>query len=198
MQEIRHQHNWKQASKYITIHKVSQHVPTKASKIHSSSKTNTPNGTTIKFNTINLLSAHNKKFQRPPFFFVFHNPANSNMRCPFCEFNNITENEICNESKAYLPADPIVERVSITGYPDNIAKIEHEGKVEMGKDPSRSDAEIAEDKKCMVVNINHFGSVVSVVLNEKYVRVSAAHEDASRPGRYEPVQKAELWKAPGA
>ncbi|CCD44473.1 hypothetical protein BofuT4_P053740.1 [Botrytis cinerea T4] len=120
------------------------------------------------------------------------------MRCPFCEFNNFTENEICNESKAYLPADPIVERVSITGYPDNIAKIKHEGKVEMGEDPSRSDAERAEDKKCMVVNINHFGSVVSVVLNEKYVRVSAAHEDASRPGRYEPVQKAELWKAPGA
>ncbi|KAK6607865.1 hypothetical protein H4I96_04100 [Botrytis cinerea] len=69
MQEIRHEHNWKQASKYITIHKVSQHVPTKASKIHSSSKTNTPNCTTIKFNTINLLSAHNQKFQRPPFFF---------------------------------------------------------------------------------------------------------------------------------
>ena len=68
MQEIRHEHNWKQASKYITIHKVSQHVPTKASKIHSSSKTNTPNCTTIKFNTINLLSAHNQKFQRPPFF----------------------------------------------------------------------------------------------------------------------------------
>lgn len=120
------------------------------------------------------------------------------MRCPFCQFTNITGDEICDESKAYLPADPIIERVNINGHPGKIAEIEHEGKVELGEVPSMSDAERAKAKKCMVVNINHFGSIVSVVLNEKYVRVSAAHEDASRPGRYGPVQKAELWKDPGA
>ncbi|TEY70238.1 hypothetical protein BOTCAL_0109g00190 [Botryotinia calthae] len=158
MQEIRHQHNWKQTSKYFTIHKVSQYVPT-------------------------------KKFQRAPFF-------PSNMHCNFCEFCNFSGDEICETSKAYLPADKIIERVSIKGVPDGGAEIKHEEKVELAEDPSRSDAEKAGDEKCMVVNIVNFGSAVSVVMNKKYVRVSAAHEVAARPGKYGPVKSAELWKEP--
>lgn len=76
-------------------------------------------------------------------------------------------------------------------------KIEHEEKVELWESTSKTDAEKAGEKPCMVVEVKKFGSLVAVVINEKYVRVSAAHEDAGGSAKYGPVKKAELWNVSG-
>ncbi|TGO73447.1 hypothetical protein BELL_0360g00040 [Botrytis elliptica] len=153
-------------------------------------KTNTPDGTTIKHDTINLLSTHDQQFHRALFFL-------STMQCIFCDACVFTGHEICHLCGAYIPANRIVQRVRITEQPDKTVAIEHEKNVELWQPVSKSDTEETDDKPCMVVEVDRSGSLVSVVMNEKYVRVSMRHKDASCPAKNGPVEKAELWNVSG-
>ncbi|TGO40635.1 hypothetical protein BHYA_0034g00550 [Botrytis hyacinthi] len=159
---------------YKQIHKACQYVP--MNEIHSSSKTNIPDDITIKYDTINLPSTHDQTFQKSPFF-----PGHEN----------------CHQCKAYIPADRIITRVRITEQADKSVEIKHEENVELWEPASKTDAEKAEEKACMVVEVRKFGSLVSVIMNEEYVRVSGAHEDAGCSANYGPVKKTELWKVSG-
>ncbi|KAF5877092.1 uncharacterized protein Bfra_001453 [Botrytis fragariae] len=119
------------------------------------------------------------------------------MQCCFCRFCNFSKHENCNQCEAYIPVDRIIERIRITEQADKSVEIKHEENVELWAPASKSDAEKEEDKRCMVVEIKKFRSLVSVVMNEKYVRVSAAHKDADGSAKYGPVKKAELWNVSG-
>ncbi|TGO58280.1 hypothetical protein BOTNAR_0184g00130 [Botryotinia narcissicola] len=119
------------------------------------------------------------------------------MQCIFCEYCNFSGHETCHQCKAYISADRVITCVRITEQSDKSVEIEHEEKVELWEPASKTDAEKAEEKSCVVVEIEIFGPLVSVIMNEEYVRVSAAHEDAGCSARYGPVKKAELWNVSG-